>query len=115
MASFSVVNNLGSVNAQSKLYQTNTGVQKTLSRLSSGLRINQSGDNAAGLAVANQFRSDIAVLNVGVRNSNDALSKLQIVDGAMNNISTLLDRASTLATQAASDTFQKSDRSHVVL
>lgn len=106
MASFSVVNNLGSVNAQSKLYGTNVGLQKTLSRLSSGLRINQSGDDAAGLAVANQFRSDIAVLNVGVRNSNDALSKLQIVDGALNNISTLLDRASSLASQAASDLFQ---------
>ena len=60
MASFSVVNNIGSVNAQSKLYETNIGLARTLARLSSGLRINQSGDDAAGLAVANKFRSDVA-------------------------------------------------------
>lgn len=105
MASFSVVNNIMSVNAQSKLYGTNVGLQRTLSRLSSGLRINQSGDDAAGLAIANSFRSDISVLNVGVRNANDGMSKLQIVDGALNNISQLLDRASTLASQSASDLF----------
>jgi flagellin len=105
MASFSVVNNIMSVNAQAKLYETNTGLQRTLSRLSSGLRINQSGDDAAGLAIANSFRSDIAVLNVGVRNANDGMSKLQITDGALNNISQLLDRASTLASQSASELF----------
>jgi flagellin len=105
MASFSVVNNIGSVNAQSKLYGTNTGLQRTLSRLSSGLRINQSGDDAAGLAIANGFRSDVSVLNVGVRNANDGLSKLQIADGALDNISQLLDRASTLASQSSSGLF----------
>ena len=106
MASFSVVNNIMSVNAQSKLYLTNVGLQKTLARLSSGLRINNSGDDAAGLAVANGMRSNIAVLNVGVRNANDGLSALQIADGALNNISQLLDRATTLASQSASDLFQ---------
>ncbi len=105
MASFSVVNNIMSVNAQSKLSMTNVGLQRTLSRLSSGLRINQSGDDAAGLAIANSFRSDISILNVGVRNANDGMSKLQIVDGALNNISQLLDRASTLASQSASELF----------
>lgn len=105
MASFSVVNNIGSTNAQAKLYATNNGLQKTLSRLSSGLRINNSGDDAAGLAVANAYRSDTAVLNQGVRNANDGLSTLQIADGALDNISNLLDRASTLASQAASGTF----------
>ena len=104
MASFSVVNNIGSVNAQSKLYETNIGLSRTLARLSSGLRINQSGDDAAGLAVANKFRSDVAILNVGVRNANDGLSSLQIADGALDNISRLLDRAATLATQSATGT-----------
>jgi flagellin len=110
MASFSVVNNIGSVNAQSKLYMTNVGLQKTLARLSSGLRINNSGDDAAGLAVANGMRSNIATLNVGVRNANDGLSILQVADGALNNISQLLDRATTLASQAASQLFS-GDRS----
>jgi len=104
MASFSVVNNISSVNAQSKLYETNIGLSRTLARLSSGLRINQSGDDAAGLAVANKFRSDVGILTVGVRNANDGLSALQIADGALDNISRLLDRAATLATQSATGT-----------
>jgi len=102
MASFSVVSNLASINAQSNLQSTNLGLNKALTRLSSGLRINNSGDDAAGLAVANKYRSEVAILNQGIRNANDGLSTLQIKDGALNNISTLLDRLATLATQASS-------------
>ena len=102
MASFSVVTNIASVNAQANLYQTSQGLDQALTRLSSGLRINNAGDDAAGLAVANGYRSDIAVLQQGVQNANDGLSTLQIKDGALSNISMLLDRLSTLATQAAS-------------
>ena len=102
MASFSVVTNLASVNAQSNLFSTNIGLRQALTRVSSGFRINYSGDDAAGLAVANSFRSEVAVLNQGVRNANDGLSNLQIKDGALDNISKLLDRLSTLATAAAS-------------
>lgn len=102
MASFSVVTNLASVNAQSNLYQTNIGLKTALTRVSSGFRINYSGDDAAGLAVANKFRSEVTVLTQGVRNANDGLSDLQIKDSALDNISKLLDRLSTLATQAAS-------------
>jgi flagellin len=102
MASFSVVNNIASANAQANLATTNIGLQQALNRLSSGLRINRSGDDAAGLAVANAYRSNIAVLNQGIRNAGDGLSTLQIKDGALNNIGTLLDRLSTLAAQSAS-------------
>lgn len=102
MASFSIVSNIASVNAQANLQATSLGLNKALTRLSSGLRINQSGDDAAGLAVANQYRSDVAILNQGVRNANDGLSTLMTRDGALNNISTLLDRLATLATQASS-------------
>ena len=102
MASFSVVNNIASANAQANLATTNIGLQLALNRLSSGLRINRSGDDAAGLAVANTYRSTIAVLNQGMRNAGDGLSTLQIKDGALNNISNLLDRLATLATQSAS-------------
>jgi flagellin len=69
------------------------------------LRINSSGDDAAGLAIANRLRSDITVLQQGIRNANDGLSTLQIVDGGLNNISLLLDRGATLAAQSASGTF----------
>jgi flagellin len=99
---FSIVNNVAASNAQANLATTNLGLNKALNRLSSGLRINNSGDDAAGLAVANSYRSNIAVLNQGIRNAGDGLSTLQIQDGALNNISTLIDRLSTLATQSAS-------------
>jgi flagellin len=102
MASFSVVNNIASANAVANLATTNIGLNKALSRLSSGLRISTSGDDAAGLAVANGYRSNVAVLNQGIRNAGDGLSTLQIKDGALNNISNLIDRLSTLATQSAS-------------
>ncbi len=102
MASFSVVSNIASQNAQANLFGTQLGLNKALTRLSSGLRINTSGDDAAGLAVANSYRSDVAVIDQGIRNANDGLSTLQIKDGALNNISTLLDRLATLASQSAS-------------
>jgi len=104
MASFSIVNNIASVNAQANLSATSLGLNKSLQRLSSGLRINNSGDDAAGLTIANGYRSKVAILNQGIRNANDGLSDLQTKDGALNNISTLLDRLATLATQAASTT-----------
>jgi flagellin len=102
MASFSVITNVAANNAQANLYSTNIGLRTALTRVSSGFRINNSGDDAAGLAVANGYRSTVAVLNQGVRNANDGLSDLQIKDGALDNVSKLLDRLSTLATQAAS-------------
>lgn len=105
MSNFSLVNNLASSAAQGRLATTNTNLNKTLQRLSSGLRINKSGDDAAGLAIANAFRSDSAVLSQGVRNANDGLSTLQIIDGGLNTISGLLDRAASLSSQSASGTF----------
>ena len=103
--SFSVVTNLSSINAQATLDATQMGLQRTLGRLTSGLRINSSADDAAGLAVANRHKLDNTGLTIGIRSANDAISKLQIEDGALNNIASLLDRALTLASQAASDTF----------
>jgi len=102
MASFSVVSNISASNAQNNLTATSIGLQRSIMRLSSGYRINNAGDDAAGLAVANTYRSTQAVLNQGIRNANDGLSSLQIKDGALNNVGTLLDRLSTLATQSAS-------------
>lgn len=101
----SLVNNLGSLSSQVRLNGTAHTLNQTIQRLSSGLRINSSGDDAAGLSIANKYRSDVAILNQGVRNANDGISTLQIVDGGLNTISNLLDRAATLSAQSASDTF----------
>jgi len=103
--SFSLISNLGSLESQSRLNVTGAKLNMAIQRLSSGLRINSSGDDAAGLAIANKYRSDISVLSQGVRNANDGLSSLQVIDGGLSTISNLLDRASVLAAQGASDTF----------
>ena len=102
MASFSVVTSVSSLNAQANINQTNALLNRSINRLSSGMRINQAGDDAAGLAVANTYRVDQSVRSQGIRNANDALSNLQIKDGAMSNIGLMVDRLATLASQAAS-------------
>jgi flagellin len=102
---FSINTNIASLQAQDYLRINQDFQQRTINRVTSGLRIVSSGDDAAGLAIANSFRSDRAVLAQGVRNANDALSTLQTIDGGLNNISQLLDRARTLAAQSATGTF----------
>jgi len=102
---FTINTNIASLQSQNYLRVTSDFQGKTINRVTSGLRIITSGDDAAGLAIANGYRSDVAVLTQGVRNANDGLSQLQIADGGINNISQLLDRARTLATQSASGAF----------
>lgn len=103
--SFRINTNIASLQSQEYLRVTSEQQSKTIGRVTSGLRILSSGDDAAGLSIANSFRSDQAVLRQGIRNANDGLSTLQTIDGGINNISKLLDRARTLATQSASGTF----------
>ncbi len=103
--SISVMTNVPSLQAQDNLRVNSDFQSKTIQRLTSGYRITVSGDDAAGLAVANKYRSDTTELTQGVRNANDGLSVLQIIDGGLNNISKMLDRMKTLATQSASGTF----------
>jgi flagellin len=78
---------------------------KTIEALTSGYRINSSGDDPAGLAVANQYAANVSQLTQGIINANSGVSTLQIIDGGMSNISTMLDRMQTLATESASGTF----------
>src|SRR5262245_4631118 len=99
----SIQTNTNSLVAQQNLYTNSQFQSQTINRLTSGYRINQSGDDAAGLAIANKYRSDVAELSQGVRNANDGVSQLQIMDGGMTNIGKMLDRLKTLATQSASD------------
>jgi flagellin len=103
--SFSIQTNVNSIVAQENLRVNSNFQAQTIQRLTSGYRINSSADDAAGLAIANKFRNDTAELTQGVRNANDGVSQLQIMDGGMNNIGKMLDRLKTLATQSASDSF----------
>jgi flagellin len=103
--SLSFQTNVTSLVAENNL-QTNSEFQaNTIGQLTSGYRINSSGDDAAGLAVANGLRSSVSELTQGVRNANDGVSILQTIDGGLNNISNILDQLKTLATQSASTTF----------
>ena len=80
-------------------------------RLSSGLRINSSADDAAGLAVRELMRSDIATMNQGIRNANDAISMIQTADGALSVVDEKLTRMKELAEQAATGTYTSDQRS----
>jgi flagellin len=101
----SLQTNVNSLVAQQNLNVNNQFQSNTIEQLTSGYRINSSGDDAAGLAVANQLRDNIAQVTQGVANGNDAVAQLQIMDGGMSNISQILDRLQTLATQSDSSTF----------
>ncbi len=93
----SIQTNVTSLFAQQALAQNQTFESKTIQQLTSGYRINSSGDDAAGLAVANQYRANVAQLQQGVLNASNASTTLQIIDGGLNNISQILDRLQTLA------------------
>ncbi len=103
--SISLQTNVTSLIAQQNLNVNNAAENQAITRLTSGYRINSSADDAAGLAVANQFRSTVAELTQGVQNANNGISVLQIIDGGLNNVSQILDRLQTLATESASATF----------
>ena len=101
----SIRTNVDSLRAQQNLNINSAAQSKTIQQLTSGYRINSSGDDAAGLAIANGYRNNTVELNQGVANANDAVGQLQTIDGGLSNISTILDRMKTLATQSASGTF----------
>jgi flagellin len=103
--SLSFQTNITSLDAQQNLQVNTNSLDNAIQQLTSGYRINSSGDDAAGLAVANGFRSNITQLQQGVRNANDGTAILQTIDGGLNNISNILDQLQQLATQSASGTF----------
>src|ERR1700733_10468283 len=103
--SLSFQTNVTSLVAQQNLQVNTNSLDNAITQLTSGFRINSSGDDAAGLAVANGFRADATELQQGVTNANDGTAILQTVDGGLNNISNILDQLQTLATQSASGTF----------
>jgi flagellin len=103
--SLSFQTNVTSLVAQQNLQVNTNSLDNAITQLTSGFRINKSGDDAAGLAVANGFRSTITELQQGVRNANDGTAILQTIDGGLNNISNILDQLQQLATQSASGTF----------
>ncbi len=103
--SFSINTNIASLQAQNYLTQTSNFQNTTIQQVTSGLRIINSGTDAAGLAIANGYRSTEAVLTQGIQNATNGQNQLQIADGGMSSIGNLLDTARSLATESASGTF----------
>ena len=97
-----IQNNIAAMNAHRQLSISDTALSKSLERLSSGYRINRAADDAAGLAISQAFRADIASYKVAGRNTAEASSLLQVAEGAMDQIGNMLTRLKELATQAAS-------------
>jgi flagellin len=110
MGSFSILNNISSLNGRNQLTINSTNLNRTLDRLSSGKRINSGADDAAGLQIADSLRANTAALNQAVRNANDGNSVAQIADGALQEVSNLLTRAVTLAEESATGTVDSGGR-----
>jgi flagellin len=106
----SILNNIPSLAAQNQLAITGANLQRTLFRLSSGSRINSGADDAAGLAIADGLRANITALTQSARNANDGVGSLQVADGSLAQVTTLLNRAVTLATESATGTVSDTQR-----
>src|SRR5512142_2506035 len=109
----SILNNIPSLAAQNQLSITGSSLQKTLFRLSSGSRINSGADDAAGLAIADGLHANVMALSQSARNATDGIGKLQVADGAMSQVTNLLNRAVTLATEAATGTVTSGQRTSI--
>lgn len=102
--------NVSSLNAQRNLMNTNNSLDTSYARLASGLRINSAKDDAAGLQIANRLTSQINGLDQGNRNANDGISVAQTAEGAMDEVTSMLQRMRTLAQQSANGSNNTDDR-----
>ncbi len=103
-------NNIMAMNTHRQYATNNNSVSKSTERLSSGLKINRAGDDAAGLAISEKMRAQIRGLNMASKNSNDAISLVQTAEGALTETHSILQRMNELAVQSASDTNEDIDR-----
>jgi flagellin len=103
--------NVDSLVAQRRLDENRKGLGESLEKLSSGLRINKSADDAAGLAVSERIRGQVASLGVAKRNASDGISYIQVAEGGLHEVTNIIIRMRELATQAASDTLGARERS----
>lgn len=102
--------NIAALNTYRQLSNNNVSTQKSLEKLSSGLRINRAGDDAAGLAISEKMRGQIRGLEMASKNSQDGISLIQTAEGALNEVHSILQRMRELAVQAANDTNTNKDR-----
>jgi flagellin len=107
--------NLSAMNANRQLGINNGNQGKSIEKLSSGLKINRAGDDAAGLAISEKMRSQIRGLNQGSTNASDGISLIQTAEGTLSETQAMVQRLKTLSNQAANGTLQNSDRAKIQL
>ncbi|WP_310441023.1 flagellin [Sulfurimonas sp.] len=110
---FRINTNVGAMNAHMKSTMNNVGLDKSLTALSSGLRINKAADDSAGLAIANKLSAQSQGLGQAIANSNDGIGLIQTADGALEEYGSILKRVRVLATQAANDTQDTASRGYI--
>ena len=108
-----VTNNVYSINAQRNMTKAQSGLAKSLEKLSSGYRINRAGDDAAGLAISEKLRSNIRALGQASRNASDGVAMVQTAEGAMEEVNNMLVRMKELANQAANGTLDSTERGYL--
>ncbi len=109
--SLGVLNNISALYAENNLNQTQSSLQNTLTQLSSGSRINSGADDAAGLSLANGLDANSAALTQSSENAREGVGLLQVADGALSQVTNLLNRAVTLATEASNGTLKSTQDS----
>lgn len=105
--------NIGSLRAANAATSAGEALKSSMERLSTGKRINSAKDDAAGLAIAQSMTSDIRGMNQAVRNANDGISLAQTAEGALNEVTNMLQRVRELSVQAASGTYKDTDRLNI--
>src|SRR5699024_1526572 len=105
--------NISALNTHRQLNANNNNVQGSLEKLSSGLKINRAGDDAAGLAISEKMRGQIRGLDMATKNAQDGISLIQTAEGALNETHDILQRMRELAVQSSSDTNTDADRAEL--
>ena len=105
--------NIASLNSQRHLYNSTTAFNKSMEKLSSGLRINRAADDAAGLAISEGLKSDIRALGQASRNASDGISMVQTAEGALNEVSNIMLRMKELAEQSLNGTLSDTERGYL--
>ncbi len=108
-----IQHNISAINSYRNLTENSSSLGKNLEKLSSGYKINRAADDAAGLAISESMRSKIAGLAQAKDNANDAIGLIQTADGALTEVHSMLQRMTTLATQAANGTYNTTARANI--
>ena len=111
--SMSIRTNVASLNAQHALFNAGNDLQTSMQRLSSGYRINSSADDAAGMAISTKMQSQIGGLNQAAMNAQDGMSMIQTAEGALDEVTSSLQRMRDLAVQASNSTLSDTDRGNI--